>query len=609
MVDEQGSLRRRAAGWLCHPITVILLVGLVTTALNIWWVRGNRHVGNYNVDEVGYMARALVDHSNFDPLHPLLSLKTIAAPSSTGPLVPLLAVPFIALFGRDISSVMLIQPLLVLGTALGVTGILLQVASRRAAVVAGVITLCLPAMVQSARGFQYATAAAAFLSAAVWALLRSDRGSRRLPMIAFGLATGLMLLSRTMAIGMLPALAVATLIQARRDRRAWINVGFATATTVLIAGPWWLISRNALFDYLFSFGYGDNSQYYGDSSLRGRVSLRWSDVVDDTRVLRWVGMAAVAVAVGTATVRVLRRRAGQRADPGKAPPPSSTLTRLLDDPLSTLGAVVLVGFLTLLTTRNRGVWFELPVEVLLVSLLVGLAARFPTPVRTLFGVAAVVLSAVTFAVSLTDSGGQGGVDQTSRSRLQRAQSVLYGALIDRERPLTDVDAALGSDDPSVRANAATRWWRANLATAKAIERLRRSGDGPLHVTVSGNSHLLNGQSLLLAQELLGVLPPPADVPVTTGSVEELHHLLESVRRAPDRQVVVIIRSRSLPFPEDRHAQALLTVAEADGWQRIERIGLPNGGEVLLLIPPVPCRERGSSATSPRQPGPACPGSR
>lgn len=577
-----GNVGRLAS----HPVTLTAGVGVLVAALNVWWVHEMRDLGAYNVDEVGYVATALRYHSALDLFHPLEFLKAVGAPSSTGPLVPLLAVPLIALLGRGVPVVMLIQPLIVVVAAIGIAGVTTAAAGRRTGTIAGIVTLCMPGMVQSARGFQYGSAAAAFLALAVWALLRSDHGRSRWAMLAFGLSTGLMLLSRTMAVGFVPALAVAVVLQVRRDRRGWANVGLAALVTILVAGPWWVLSRNALYDYLVGFGYGRSSQYYGDAGLRDRVVTRWSNVAGDLRALRWIGLATGLAALATIASRWLRHPiAEQNTEPFTWRPHQSDRFRtFFDHPLTTVGAVVAIGTFTLLSTRNHGVWFELPLEALLVALVVGITAYLSPVLKAVIQASAVVIAVAAFAVSLTDSGGQTGFEAT-RSALQQSQLALYGGLIDKERPLSDADPALGSDDPTVRSTAAERWWQANIEVADAIERERRRTDNRLFVSVSGNSHLMNGQSLLLTQELRSIPLPPSEVPDTSASDEELRHHLDPKWNGTHERLLVLIRSKSQPFPEDRQVPRFEAMAEDAGWTRTTTIALPDGGDVVLMVPP------------------------
>lgn len=592
---------------LARPTVATAAIGLVTVALNVWWVHRHRDLGAYNVDEVGYMATSLRFHRGLDLSDPLSFLRVVGSPSSTGPLVPLLGLPLLTAFGRGVPIVMAVQPLVVVVAAVAAAGMTASASGRRAGIVAGIVTLCMPAMILSSRSFQYAAAASALLALAAWGLIASENGRRRSAMVAFGLATGLMLLSRTMAVGFLPALAVATVVQVRRDRAAWVNVAIAAAVALGVAGPWWWISREALADYLLGFGYGSSSRFYGDAGLSGRIARRWTNLADDLRVLRWVGLLVLVLLIAAGIAAVLRRRrAGpedHRIDPGEnlegdsasGPPEAAavptgrprwaSVDRLLRDPLATVAIVIVIGFPTLLSTRNQGVWFELPLEVLLVVLVVGLAGRLPLRARSVAEVAAVTVAVLTFAVSMTDTGGTIGTDVGRRSTLQQAQVALYGGLIDKERPLADADPALGSDDPAVRAAAAQRWWQANVALAEEIESLRRAEGGRIAISLSGNSHLLNGQSLLLTQELRSLVPPPSEVPDTSSTTAELETHLSPEWEGTHRRLLVLIRSRSLPFPEDRDVARLQELALSRGWQQIRSIPLPDGGDVVILEPP------------------------
>ena len=232
-----------------RPVLATLLIGLVFTVLQTWWIAKHRQLGAFNVDEEGGLAAALRFHRSvgLDPR----ALITEVFSTWNGPLVPLLAVPIIIAGPHAIATVMVIQPLLVVAAACGTAGIVANTNfSRRAALLAGVMTMLLPISVVSSRSFQYSTGVAAFLALSLWGLLASDRGRRRWPMIGFGAATGAMLLCRTMSASFLPAIAVAALVVVARERRAWINVIVAAVTTLVVAGLWWAVEWNDIIKYL-----------------------------------------------------------------------------------------------------------------------------------------------------------------------------------------------------------------------------------------------------------------------------------------------------------------------------------------------------------------------
>src|SRR4051794_33624123 len=107
-VDGEGA-RPRTSAWAratSHPILTTTLVGILVAVVNAWWVHSHRRLGAYNVDEAGYLGYGLTLHRTLDLSDPIGIIRMAAAPMSTGPLVPWLSVPFIALFGRNAFATM-----------------------------------------------------------------------------------------------------------------------------------------------------------------------------------------------------------------------------------------------------------------------------------------------------------------------------------------------------------------------------------------------------------------------------------------------------------------------------------------------------------------------
>mgnify|MGYP001040591457 CR=1 FL=1 len=542
--------------------TAILGIGVV--ALHLWWIATHRDLGAYNVDEAGYMATALRFHRSIDPAHPAELVRAVFTASNTGPLVPVLALPGLVVGQRTILWVSLVQPLLAVGTAVAAAGLTTRLSSRAAGLVAGVVALGLPALINSARNFQYATGTAMFLLLALWAVLASERGEHRWRMVLFGAATGAMLLTRTMSIGFVPGLGVAALLQLRWSRRTVANLAIAAGVAVLVAGPWWFVSRDALYDYLFRFGYGDMANTYGPSGLGDKLDLRLNSLDTDIRsVFLGLGISTWILAALTALIR--RPRIGRE---------------LLHHGIVASAAVVLVGYGLLLTTSNQGVWFEVPLELVAVCTTVAVGWRLPRRLGTGMATAAVAIAIGTLAISLTDTGGP--IDGPG-ARLE-VQRLLAGGLDERERVLGDADPLLLSTDRSTRERGAGRWWQTNLAIVDKLEEYRR--DDQLWVfTVSGSSHLLNGQSLLLAEELTGKGFGPMLVPRTDLSDQELDDALDPIWLGTHRRLLVLMFPESLPFPEDRQVPKLLRMARERGYRQIDRMELPDGGHVLFLEHP------------------------
>lgn len=586
--SERGSWRKVGRAAINRPELAVAAMGLVTAGVHVWWVHRHRLLGAYNVDEVGYMATGLRLHSSLDLSAPQAFVERLLSPSSTGPLVPFLTVPFSVLFGRGVPVLMIVQSLMVVTAAIAVAGIASRLGDRRAGVVAGVVVLTAPAMIQSARNFQYAAAAGAFLCLAVWALLSSDEGRNRRAMVAFGAAAGAMLLSRTMTLGFVPALVVATVVTVRRDGRAWRNVALATAVAGVVAGPWLVSSRQALYDYLVGFGYGSQSRFYGDAGWAERLHGRVVNVGTDLKPFS-ILLGAVTLVVGVRTLaRVARRRtpgaARQQRDEASAAtaePASAHDSDSLRRRRLVAAVVLVVGAIALASTRNRGVWFEVPLELLIVALVVAATATFGHRTRRLVEVLAIGMGLTVFALSVGDTGGELG-DGPEYTRVERLRFSLYGGLVEKQRALAVGDPRAISPDDTIRRASASEWTAANVELAERLDDLRVAEGGLTMLTMSGNSHLINSQSLLLIQSLRSLTLSPIEVPDTARPDRDLTDFLQPEWRGTHQRLLVLIRSRSLPFPEDRDTPRFERLARRRGWTEAERIPLPDGGDVVIM---------------------------
>jgi hypothetical protein len=82
---------------------------------------------------------------------------------------------------------------------------------------------------------------------------------------------------------------------------------------------------------------------------------------------------------------------------------------------------------------------------------------------------------------------------------------------------------------------------------------------------------------------LGNVPSPViEIPLTSAPVADLRPYLKP-RSNGARRVIVLIRSKSEPFPEDRDGARLMNLAEAEGWTEDQVIELPDGGTVRFLV--------------------------
>ncbi len=559
-----GLPRRVLAAAERRPVLTVAVLGIGVALVHLWWVAANRPLGAWDADEVGYMATSLRFQRNIEPstLMPLIDRLTEA---QSGPLVPLLGVPLIGLGSRSLGWVQAVQPLLCVLCAVAIAGVTRALGTSRQAILAGVVVLGVPATILAGRSYHYGLAAGATVALAMWALLRSDRGTRRWPMAGFGLATGAMLLSRTMTVSYLPGLAVAALLVVRRDRRSILNLAGAAAIAAGVAGPWWVASWSEVSDYLFRYGYGPSAEVYGAGAILGRMRIRLGVLLTEVRPL--LLLPALAAVTASVVLRIRRRREVADALPGAR-----------DRRIPALAAVVAIGYLLLLTSANTGILFELPLYLLLVPLILHLSAVLPPRWQRMLGGLALAAALVNLVLVGNVRLGEDSPDTADRS--PTPSLFLFGDMYPRDFDLVLADTRLGAGR-SARREAAGEWWNAQVALVERLDH-RLAGRTEVLQTVTGSSALMNQGSILFAEELLGKAIGPSETPLTRSP--DLSAWLEP-RSADQSRVLVVIRSRAKRFLEDSESDRLLDDALDRGWEQRDRVPLPDGGDVLVLTHP------------------------
>ncbi len=564
-------LRRAGEAAVRRPLLTVALAGLVFVVLQVWWIARARHIGGFDVDEAGGVAAAMRFRRalGLDP-RPLLQ---VVFDTRNGPLVALMSVPFLLLTPRSVVAAMVVQPVLIVLTAVGVAGSLRVVAGRHAAVVGGLVMLLLPVSVVSSRSFQYSTGVGAFLALAVWALLASRRGTRLWPVLGFGAAAGAMVLCRTMSVSFLPALAVAAALLAWKDRRAWKHLVLAGLVAFAVAGPWWIVNWGPIMDYLLLNAYGPRAHYWGNVRLADRARF-YRDLLDHDFKLLYAFVPAVLV--GALVADGVGRRTGSR---GREP-------RVVTKELAAVGVALVLVYAALLSTSNQGFWFAYPADALLVVVGVGVLARLHArsgPRVAAAMTAAAVLSVAVLALGLVAAWRPVGSGFPSQPREDWRRLVTFD-LDALQLGNLEADPRMASASAQVRAAAAEDWYQASLGVARQVEAIQQA-EGPVWQSLTGEIHLFNLNTLGMAEEASGVgiaaissvntLEPPdaqlrKDLTPTFGGVP---------------RVLVLVDGRSLPFPDGRDVPRYRRLALEEGWVPGPAMPLPDGGDVVVWTHP------------------------
>jgi 4-amino-4-deoxy-L-arabinose transferase-like glycosyltransferase len=602
-----------------RPEVIVALAGCAFVVFQWWWVRSGRFFGAMDTDEGGAISTSLAFHRAL-AVSPG-ALYRAALGSGTGPLVPVMSIPFTVLFGRSATSPMLVQPVLVVLTAIGVAGAVAQLAGRRAALVAGACTFAMPALITSSRTDQFGTGVSAFMCLAVWALLASDRGRRTWAMAGFGAACGAMTIARTMSVSFLPAMGAAALcVLSLRRGRTWLNIGVALVAVLAVAARWWWAQWDFASTYLRTSGYGGRAGFYGSGAIMGRLSDHVEYLLKDFHAFLPVGAFIGALAVVE----------GARAWRGEG---RSWVIRNRD--LVAVWAAYLMGTLALLTSSNRGFWFGPPLDALLVIAVVASGARVlgrtarPTVSSTVIAVLcasvitnwaggvsgmvttlglvvlAVAVGLMLFAPHRSLSIAMLAVVLCVATLLASAPRVgpsptfandrsLRGQLVSGLEPylptVYESDPRLLSSDLRVRRRVAGEW----AAAARELDRrlvsledtMSINGSGTLEEIVTGSRGLFESNTVGVAREL-GLRAPrwlisPNTLETTDAQISE-----SLGPKAPDGtpRLLIVIEGRAAPFPDAIGWERFVRLAEARRWKVQSTIRLPDLGKIVIYEHP------------------------
>jgi len=379
---------------------IVVAVGaLVLVAVDVWWIATYRQGFPFNVDEAGYTMIGLIDWVGLENegLHGWWEAVQTQTPNA--PLLPALTSILLVFKPGVMTGFATLAGFMVI-LIFAAYGIGERLAGPRLGALAALVTGVLPGTIIFTREYVFALPTAAMRALAVFALLRSDGLRLRRWAIACGAALGLMLLARTMAVafvpGVLTAAALTALIRGRDDYpNRLLNLGLLLLAGAAVAALWYWRNLQPVIDYLTNYGYGNQSQYYGDeASLFSWERLHtvaermiFDDFLVPIAALVLAGLLAIAVVAG----RRLRDSEDRRAE----------LLRLAGSDAFAILLVVGAGYAALTSSQNGGNGFTLPLSVLLPSLAV-LSLRFfrvaVAPVVALLGVIAVVNLAATSTI-------------------------------------------------------------------------------------------------------------------------------------------------------------------------------------------------------------------
>lgn len=567
----------RALQSLRRPFPLLIVIIALCVALDVVWLLRFRWGYPTEWDESGYLSIGVRDANALNHHGVVAFARAIETQPTQAPLVPAVSALVFSIFGSGMGPGVLVVCAFTALLLLATYGVGRQIMSTWWAVLATLAVGTVPLVIDYSRIFHFSVPAAAFLTASIWGLLRSDRLGKRGMVILSGFLLGLMVLSRTMTIAYLPSVALAAFLQvlgAREAVRSRLkNALLGSLAGVLVAASWYAHNWRSVVHYLSSAGYGNDSARFGKGSSI-LFSGYWTRVAGELANELYLPLTAlVGVCLCLGAIRVMR---GSRA----SVPSRQRLVATVTSARFTLVVVVLGGYAALSSSRNEGTAFPLPWIPALVLLAVAAASLAPTlALRRGFAAAFVVLSIVNLAmksgfVPPLAGNASAHVPVIGDTTILQGKGIVQTDVVEASGfppgPATSPFARLQKDWPPFE--------------RRVVELVAASGgvagiDGPLDGFVATASQILSNTSFALAAALLDknvgfeLLKPHPDT--EAGYRKQL--------RQPSMRFLITAQTPSSLAGSVPSLPKVARAARATGYRPVEVIKMPDGNLMRLWL--------------------------
>ncbi len=373
LLSKAGFKLKRHGGVIC-----ISAIGLI---VNLIWIAQFRVGKLFDIDEAGYLERAIVDGHFLSKSGPIGLYQHLQNGDPQAPLLPVIAGFFHSIIGGPTTWLFGYTQIFYVILIGSVYALVLKLKDLKFALIAALTIAVVPSVLQESRSFQFGLVAAAMMTLALAVQVYAGKFDRWSTTLAWGVALGLASLSRTMVIGLLPGLlvgAMITLLSAPRSKIRFVRASAALLVAFGVAWTWWGASWRAVFHYLNDYGYGRHSGFYGKPNTV--FSLEWW-TKRPGHIANELGPLLTTLLIGVVVASVFLRLKRRNTDESKAErshwPSLAQLQRVAQKGWLPVVVALTWDFFALSSTRNEGSYFELT-AVPLVVVLSYLAAVAPT---------------------------------------------------------------------------------------------------------------------------------------------------------------------------------------------------------------------------------------
>ncbi|HML07058.1 MAG TPA: glycosyltransferase family 39 protein [Xanthobacteraceae bacterium] len=245
----------------------MLAVTLFFLFVGARWIWIYRHGQPLDIDEAGYLGFALGDYYALLHRGVIGWLRSVEGRAIYAPVTTALSSLLFVVTGPHVIAGFAV-PLLA-GTSCIPASYFLgkSLGSRQIGLIASILVASCPIILVFSRSFHFSMPVTLALTVALLALLKSNRFERIGWAVVFGISLGLMPLTRTMTIAFVPGVVIGAFVYAvaepiDRSRRV-LMLSLALLLAAFTAATWLGPHGRAVFEYLFSFGYGPRAAEYG----------------------------------------------------------------------------------------------------------------------------------------------------------------------------------------------------------------------------------------------------------------------------------------------------------------------------------------------------------
>lgn len=351
---RQFRLKQRGAFWSNLAVIAVVVAFALVNARWIWLFR---HAQPLDVDESGYLSIALID------LHALQTggltrwLHAVEAPSIQAPLTTSITSLLFSLTGPHVIAGFAVPLFFGCITIAATYWLARTLMTPAAALAATALVASCPVIVNYSRSYSFAITAAAVMTVALLALVRSNRFTLVGWASLFGVSVGLLPLARTMTIAFVPGIvlgaAIHTLAGSAHRGRRLVNLCWALVVGGGTAATWLAFNGRLVFDYLTRFGYGSRATEYGPpQSFLGLDA--WLNTLHNLAGNIYLPHGLVLIAGTVALPILLAARLWQASTVG-------LLDAASKSPALPLAILVSGALVALTTSQNKGTGFIAPI--------------------------------------------------------------------------------------------------------------------------------------------------------------------------------------------------------------------------------------------------------